>query len=489
MLGTVYIDEYKLLVTSSDDKMLRFWQLNLTNFVEACPSPATEGIFREKAIECKAVQYCLAWDAYHKVLYSGQKDGTINQWSLKEPKDRMLCGTFEGPSRKELREMIKKAEDAKYAAGDTGGFAKQASQAMQQPAESAPAETEDFIHLKSPNAGKEKGDKTTAVGMGDKEEERKKWRQRLYEDEEAQPIRHTDVITDLLPLPKLLFLASASLDQKVILWDTITKKARRVYSVHKKGVNALAYSDELIMLFSAGYDHEICIWNPYIDHFIYKIPGHTSPITSLCIMPGTPQLVSSDIEGFIKIWDLRSMSCVQTINVQLQIETVKFCLSKVLAIGHSMRLAAVGRNVLFYDYDKDYNPKLVDEHMPLCAELHPARLEFVIPVGRSLKIWDALTGKLKKIYKDLTRADITLFLFDDKRKRFLVGDSEGNMIVYNYYTGTAMKTLTSHHGSVTCGVFCPSSKFIYTGSNRDKEIAIHDDRQINVSVRLRTLRK
>ena len=411
------------------------------------------------------MQYCLAWDTYHKMLYSGQKDGTINQWSLRE---KFPNGVFEGPTKKELREFAKKAEEVKYAS-ETGGSLKPGSVA---PAPEKPADPAESKTLSK-----------------DKDEERKKRRQRLYEDEEQQPIRHTDVITDLLPLPKLLFLASASLDQRVILWDTITRKARRVYGVHKKGINALAYSDDLIMLFSAGYDHEICVWNPYIDHLIYKITGHTSPISSLCIMPNTPQLISGDIEGFIKIWDLRSMNCVQTINVQLEIETFKFGLCKVLAIGHYTRIAAIGKNVLFYDYDKDYNPKLVDEHMPLCVELHPVTIEFVVPVGRSLKIWDALTGKLKKIYKELSKADITFFLFDDKKKRFLIGDADGNMLVYNYYTGTAMKTLTPHHGAVTSGVFCPTSKFIYTGSNRDKELAIHDDKVMNQSIRLRTLRK
>jgi len=461
VLGLVYIEEYKLLVTSSDDKMLRFWQLNMSNFVEATPSPATENIFKDnKYIECKAVQYCLAWDTYHKVLYSGEKNGTINQWSLKE---KNPLGVFEGPTRKDLKEMVRKAEEGKT-------FTSEAEKTG--------------VKLTSQNGLLDNFNDGDAT----KKDDKKKWRQRLYEDEEQQLIRHTEVITDLLPLPKLLFLASASLDNKVILWDTITRKAKRMYAVHKKGVNALAYSDELIMLFSAGYDHEICIWNPYIDHLIYKITGHTSPIVSLCIMPGTLQLLSGDIDGFIKVWDLRNMSCMQTINVQLQIETYKFCLSKVIAIGQYTKIAAIGRTVMFYDYDKDYNPKLVDDHVPLMIEFHPTALEFVVPVGRGIKVWDALTGRLKKVYKDLTKNDITLFQFDEKRKRFLVGDADGNMVIYNYFTGTSMKTLTPHRGPATSAVFCPVSKFIYTGSNRDKEISIFDDKMINQSVRIRTLR-
>lgn len=48
----------------------------------------------------------------------------------------------------------------------------------------------------------------------------------------ANSIGHKDIITDLLMLPKLQYLASASLDKKVILWDTITGDLKRVYSEH-----------------------------------------------------------------------------------------------------------------------------------------------------------------------------------------------------------------------------------------------------------------
>lgn len=35
-------------------------------------------------------------------------------------------------------------------------------------------------------------------------------------------IGHKDIVTDLQMLPKLQYLASCSLDKKIILWDTIT---------------------------------------------------------------------------------------------------------------------------------------------------------------------------------------------------------------------------------------------------------------------------
>lgn len=45
-------------------------------------------------------------------------------------------------------------------------------------------------------------------------------------------IGHRDIVTELLMLPKLQYLASCSLDKKVILWDTITGEQKRVYTEH-----------------------------------------------------------------------------------------------------------------------------------------------------------------------------------------------------------------------------------------------------------------
>jgi WD40 repeat protein len=85
----------------------------------------------------------------------------------------------------------------------------------------------------------------------------------------------------MIAMPKLQFLASSSLDSKLILWDTINNKRKRTYIEHDRGIVSLAFNESLILLFSAGLDHEICVWNPYIDNLIFKISGHNSPL--LCV--------------------------------------------------------------------------------------------------------------------------------------------------------------------------------------------------------------
>jgi len=82
---------------------------------------------------------------------------------------------------------------------------------------------------------------------------------------------HTGTIMDMIAMPKLQFMASGALDCNLILWDTITYEVKRIYKEHTRGIVSLAFNESLILLFSAGFDHDLCVWNPYIDNLIFKI--------------------------------------------------------------------------------------------------------------------------------------------------------------------------------------------------------------------------
>ncbi len=65
-------------------------------------------------------------------------------------------------------------------------------------------------------------------------------------------------------MPKLQLVATCSLDKKIILWSNIDWTERRTYREHTLGVLSMTFNESLILLVSAGYDHQICVWNPYI---------------------------------------------------------------------------------------------------------------------------------------------------------------------------------------------------------------------------------
>ena len=142
-------------------------------------------------------------------------------------------------------------------------------------------------------------------------------------------------------------------------------------------------------------------------------------------------------------------------------------------------------------YNKNYNPLIADEVTPLTVLFHEQFLEFIVPVGNKVKVihykvWNALTGELKKIMPQVTNFEITSFRMDHNQKRFAIGDNTGEVKIYNYIIGIVMKTLTPHTGEIVSIIFCDSLKRIVTGSN-DCVIYIHDDKDLYSSLLLRKI--
>ena len=68
-------------------------------------------------------------------------------------------------------------------------------------------------------------------------------------------------------------------------------------------------------MLTSGYEYEIFIWNLGKIEPMEKLTGHESIIVSLCCPNNTFNSVSCDDKGVIKIWDLRSQTCSQTIYI------------------------------------------------------------------------------------------------------------------------------------------------------------------------------
>lgn len=79
------------------------------------------------------------------------------------------------------------------------------------------------------------------------------------------------MISSMIMMPKLQFLASGGYDGKLILWDTIALTKKFKYEEHVRSIVSMAFHESLILLFTAAFDHSICVWNPYIPSLIYKI--------------------------------------------------------------------------------------------------------------------------------------------------------------------------------------------------------------------------
>ncbi|CEG37948.1 ef hand family protein [Plasmopara halstedii] len=299
---------------------------------------------------------------------------------------------------------------------------------------------------------------------------------------------HDDAVLDLLTLPTLESLASASMDRTIRLWDVHTGKLKQQLEGHDKGVRSLAYSPEYRFLVSAGFDFDAVVWNPYVDQLILRLHGHNNSLCGVEIIPGTPQIITADVDGIFKVWDIRNFACMQTFTAD-NVGEVK----SIVSIISSKRILAAGKKIVKFDYEKLENPHLTDNHPVFCALYNSRSLSFVTATRKNVKIWDARLGKLIRVYRNLSSTDLTTICLDFRERKLIVGDHGGNIHVFDYLNGSHMKSFKNpeigngaHTAEVTKLCYCADHMSVISVS-WDCSISIYDERDSDRGILLRQI--
>lgn len=261
--------------------------------------------------------------------------------------------------------------------------------------------------------------------------------------------QHRDVVSSLEMVPKLDMLASGSLDADIRFWDLTRGSTRKTLSGHKKGIVSLSYSDEYRFLLSGSFDHTMCIWSPFADRLVFRLTGHNSPICSAQFLTNTPQVVSVDLDGWIKVWDIRNFQCVDTyhsisdvcsftaaepLHQRLFIASAQSVLIFYLSFLLFLQIVSFDQEVAGNDYnvinetEKENQPivPLVQAstfaNSDIISVYNPFHLSFATASGKDIKFWDALNGKQQRYHKNIVDEDITALCIDDKGRKLFVGD-------------------------------------------------------------------
>jgi hypothetical protein len=137
----------------------------------------------------------------------------------------------------------------------------------------------------------------------------------------------------------------------------------------------------------------------------------------------------------IKIWDSKKFMCSDTMNVEEFEEKKNFNPNGICILTNPLKLIVIGKTLSFLEYDRNNNLTSADENVSICAKFIPSNLTLLTPVGNKIKVWNLLTGEVKRIFSNLSKTDISSCNLDSRAKRFMVGDLEGNVGVYNVNNG------------------------------------------------------
>lgn len=289
---------------------------------------------------------------------------------------------------------------------------------------------------------------------------------------ETRKGQHKDAINDLLMIEDINLLASASSDGSTIMWDLETMRPKKHFKGHRKGTFSLAYSSDYRCLLTSGLEQEALVWNPYVERVpIFRLKGHTNALCGVAVMPGTPQIISADVKGTFRLWDMRNFRPLQSFGGK---ESRLTSLSTFCVMPPHKRIVAGSGVLTMFDYMEDWDGDVTEVGGLTEALYNPRIGEFLTLNKHHARAWNAGTGVVFKVLPYVENMDITACCIGDNGRKFYLGCSNGRVSCHSINNGAFLSDLEPHKKDVSCLDVWAGTNKVFTAS-WDGILKVHAD--------------
>eukprot|EP00755_Sulcionema_specki_P009640 Sspe_Gene.44261::Locus_21689_Transcript_1_1_Confidence_1.000_Length_4392::g.44261::m.44261 len=251
-------------------------------------------------------------------------------------------------------------------------------------------------------------------------------------------------------------------------------------SGHRKAVHTFAWNDDLRILASCGAERDVLLWNPYIAKPVNRLQGFRSPLVDVVFNVSDGQLLTLSLDKVIRVWDVRTWQCVQTIKDKIKhfpedrlgVMVFDAKRSSIVTGSRTLQVRTMSRT-------REFHPGYYGHRIFITAVAFATAFGQIVTADTSnIFVWD-FESQLPIIHWGVS--SVTNLALDRQQRRLLVGTQTGELQVWNYANAQLLKVFTAPHGAGEVGpVFHaiqerPVRMALFAAVNGNRCISLYED--------------
>ena len=231
---------------------------------------------------------------------------------------------------------------------------------------------------------------------------------------------HTGHVNSVAISPDGLNVASASADGTIRTWSRQGVQSALTIQAHREGVDCVAYSPDGRWLASSGGDEHVCLWNADTGRNALTLSGHLGAVFAVAFSPDSRRVLSAGEDGTIRLWEIETGEAQHVL------------------VGHLGAVHAVS-----------FSPDGA----------------WIISGGRdnTLRIWDPVTGTAIRTIWGHTHWIGGVAVSPDSR-RIASACADSTVRIWDVDTGRQIGLLRGHRGPCVAVTYSPDGRWILSGS-------------------------
>uniref|UniRef100_A0A8C5PKC0 WD repeat domain 49 n=1 Tax=Leptobrachium leishanense TaxID=445787 RepID=A0A8C5PKC0_9ANUR len=235
-----------------------------------------------------------------------------------------------------------------------------------------------------------------------------------------------------------VFLSCSTSDNNTVIlaWREKGKSHLRTTSLNiAKGINGFDYHVGLNLIATAGIDHKVCLWNPFVvSKPTGVLQGNMASVIAVKFFANRRQLCSFSKDKILRIWDVHHQVCIQRV-AGIFPKTLDYQFTLYYHEPHGRLFLTFNNQITILEMKKETGKKVVSHDKPVTCVLYNSTFKQLISsdTGSTITFWMMDTGqKIKQFSGCHGNVEISTMALNASETRLLTGSTDGTVKIWDF---------------------------------------------------------